>query len=255
LSQIVLLAAQGISTNIVYHALAREFSSLEIIIEASVPRTQFLKRRIKKLGILTVIGQILFIGFVERWLRISSAHRASQILQEFDLNASPIAKNIHYVASANSEETRDLLRQFNPKIVVINGTRILATETLESLAAHFVNMHAGITPAYRGVHGGYWALAEGHPEFVGTTIHFVDKGIDTGKVIRQETIQITNEDSFVTYPFLQLGVGVPALVGAVREILSGEIVLQNPISSLPSKLHSHPTLWQYLLNRIVKKIK
>jgi folate-dependent phosphoribosylglycinamide formyltransferase PurN len=35
------------------------------------------------------------------------------------------------------------------------------------------------------VHGGYWALAENNPQLVGTTVHFVDTGIDTGEVIEQ----------------------------------------------------------------------
>ncbi len=50
-------------------------------------------------------------------------------------------------------------------------------------------MHAGITLRYRGVHGGYWALAEQHPEWVGTTVHLVDPGIDTGGILAQSTFE------------------------------------------------------------------
>ena len=45
--------------------------------------------------------------------------------------------------------------------MVVNGTRILSRRMLESIDAVFLNMHVGITPKYRGVHGGYWALANG----------------------------------------------------------------------------------------------
>ena len=55
-------------------------------------------------------------------------------------------------------------------------------------------MHAGITPQYRGVHGGYWAVVNNDPEHCGVTIHFVDKGIDTGgnqtKCERSELLKI-----------------------------------------------------------------
>ncbi len=255
MSRLVLLATEGVSTNVVYHALEREFTSVEVIIENHVPRYQHLKRRVKKLGILTVIGQILFMLLIERPQRKASARRIEQITKQFSLQIIPLAGKVTRVVSVNSEEARSLLKQLNPDLVIINGTRILAKETLACIAAPIINMHSGITPAYRGVHGGYWALAEGHPELVGTTVHFVDKGIDTGKIIRQVTVQATEADSFVTYPVLQLGVGVPALVESARAILAGTVTLQNPISALPSRLYSHPTLWRYLVNRITRKVK
>ena len=61
---------------------------------------------------------------------------------------------------------------------MVNGTRIISSRVLDSIGCPIINTHAGITPRYRGVHGGYWALAEGHPEEVGTTVHLVDKGIE-----------------------------------------------------------------------------
>ena len=82
-------------------------------------------------------------------------------------------------------------------------------------------MHAGITPAYRGVHGGYWALAEGRTDLVGTTIHLVDEGIDTGGVIEQASFSPTEADTFVTYPYLHTAAGLPPLIEAVRGILRG----------------------------------
>ena len=69
-----------------------------------------------------------------------------------------------------------LLTSLRPVVVVVNGTRIIAARVLESAGCPVVNLHAGITPRYRGVHGGYWALAERHPEWVGTTVHLVDPG-------------------------------------------------------------------------------
>ena len=44
---------------------------------------------------------------------------------------------------------------------MINGTRIISKATLGCVPAVFINTHVGITPTYRGVHGGYWSLVEG----------------------------------------------------------------------------------------------
>ena len=88
-------------------------------------------------------------------------------------------------------------------------------------AVRSINMHAGITPRYRGVHGGYWALAEQHPEWVGTTVHLVDPGIDTGGILAQATFEVTGEDTIATYPDLHLVHGLPLLGAQVDKVMAG----------------------------------
>ena len=58
--RLVILAGKGISTNILYNSLKDEYDIEAIIIERPVSRRQLLGKRIKKLGIGKVIGQILF---------------------------------------------------------------------------------------------------------------------------------------------------------------------------------------------------
>ena len=123
--------------------------------------------------------------------------------------------------SVNDERTVALLTSLRPVLVVVNGTRIIATRVLESAGCPVVNLHAGITPRYRGVHGGYWALAEHHPEWVGTTVHLVDPGIDTGGVLAQSVFDVTGEDSFATYPYLHLVHGLPLLGDQVDKVMAG----------------------------------
>ena len=60
MSGIVLLAGQGEPTHIIYHGLRRDFEIARVILEDPVPRGQFLKRRLKKLGARKVAGQIFF---------------------------------------------------------------------------------------------------------------------------------------------------------------------------------------------------
>jgi methionyl-tRNA formyltransferase len=40
-----------------------------------------------------------------------------------------------------------------------------------SINSKFVNIHVGITPKYRGVHGTYWALVNNDVENSGVTVH------------------------------------------------------------------------------------
>jgi methionyl-tRNA formyltransferase len=46
-----------------------------------------------------------------------------------------------------------------------------------------VNLHGGLSPEYRGADCTFWALHNGEPDKVGCTLHFIDAGIDTGRLI------------------------------------------------------------------------
>ncbi|HYE72542.1 MAG TPA: formyl transferase, partial [Blastocatellia bacterium] len=194
--RIVLLAGPGASTNIVYHALEREFGEITVIIEERLSRQQLIKRRLKKLGVMTVAGQILFMTLAEPWLRKRSRTRIAEIKREYSLDDSPIKTKVINVPSVNSDEARQVLKQLDPQIVIVNGTRIISKETLAATKVTFINTHAGITPTFRGVHGGYWAIAERRPELAGTTVHLIDTGIDTGGILKQRTFDISPADSF-----------------------------------------------------------
>lgn len=250
--RVVLLATEGASTRIVYHALARRFPDVRVVLEEPVSRASLLRRRRERLGTVTVLGQILFMGVAAPLLRRRAVQRAAEIAAAAGLDTSPLPTSAHRVSSVNSAEAREALRSLAPSVVVVNGTRIISRETLRAVAAPFVNMHMGITPLYRGVHGGYWAVAEGRPELAGTTVHLVDEGIDTGTIVAQATFPVGPEDSFATYPYLHLAAGIPLLLEAVDDALRGTLRTRGAPSGLASRLRSHPTLWGYLAGRFLR---
>ncbi|HRH36379.1 MAG TPA: hypothetical protein PKY12_15040, partial [Catalimonadaceae bacterium] len=83
--------------------------------------------------------------------------------------------------------------------------------------------------------------------------HLVDPGIDTGGVLYQQNIKITDLDNFVTYTYLQNVEGLKLMKKAVSDALEGKIKVVE--RNLESKLWYHPTIWQYLANRILKGVK
>ena len=252
--RIVLLCSDGDSTRAVYNALQENFNEVSVIMEESVSRRQMLERRIKKLGVVSVAGQVLFLLVVVPLLRRSSKRRVAEIKNEYQMREG-LPKNIIRVSSVNSEEARERLREIAPRVIVVNGTRIINRQTLNCVNSRFINMHAGITPLYRGVHGAYWALAENKPELVGTTVHFVDEGIDTGKIIEQVHFKVSKPDNFTTYPHLHTGAGIAALIRAVRSALNGEVAQRQENKNLASKLRYHPTIWEYLYRRLLYGVR
>lgn len=252
--RIVILATDGDSTNIVFNKISATFAIEKVFIEEKETKKVFLKRRIKKLGWVNVFGQILFQIFIVKWLSLSSKKRIQEIMQVEDLDDSKIPSSfIRLVQSINEERVIQEIFALNPSVIVVNGTRILSKKFLNTITCPIINTHTGITPKYRGVHGGYWALVNKDLPNCGVTIHLIDKGIDTGNILYQARIKPTNSDNFCTYPILQLGSGVNFLIKAISDALS------NKLHSIPtegeSALWYHPTIWKYMYHRFRYGVK
>jgi folate-dependent phosphoribosylglycinamide formyltransferase PurN len=246
---ILLLGGAGASTRMVYHRLASRFGPFPAIIEQPVSRLTLLRNRARKLGYGSTLSQLVFMTAIRPLLSVAARDRLREIVAENGLNESPIPESqLQRVSSVNAPETVAALRAASPKVVIVNGTRIIARRVLESVSAVFINTHAGITPKYRGAHGGYWALLNDDPARCGVTIHLVDAGIDTGSIVAQSIIAPTRRDSFVTYPYLQLAAALPLLVDAVDKALNDE--LETKIASGDSAVWYHPGAFQYLVGRI-----
>lgn len=52
-----------------------------------------------------------------------------------------------------------------------------------------LNIHGGLLPAYRGALSSVWAVWNGERKF-GSTLHLMDRGVDTGQIIRVESFDV-----------------------------------------------------------------
>lgn len=254
-SGLVVLGVRQDLTWAVCNALSEEFQLDQVIIEEPISRREIVRRRVKKLGVRTVSGQLLFRALAVPVLRRRSAARIARIKKENRLDDTPFSRGpVEFVESANAPRTRELLARLAPRVVVVSGTRILSRETLSSTRARFINTHVGITPLYRGVHGGYWSLVQKQPEQCGVTVHLIDEGIDTGAIVGQARIEPSPEDNFLTYPYLQAAAAMPILKSAVRAALAGNLqTIAAPEGK--SRLWTHPTLMEYLWHRVRSGVK
>lgn len=252
--RIVFLTGPGQLSRIMYNALLPEVEIVRVVLEKKISSSILIKGRLKRLGLPTVGGQLLFIAFNKLILSRTSKSQISRLLDKYELNDNQYPPEIvRNVESINHQEVINILQELEPDAVVVNGTRIISQKVLSSIDVPFVNTHMGITPKYRGVHGGYWALTQHDKENCGVTIHLVDKGIDTGGVLYQDTINAENTDNFSTYPFHQIAKAIPLMKIALRDISQKNIKIKPGIN--PSKLWYHPTLYEYLSYRFIDGVK
>ena len=246
---VVLLAGPDESTNVVANYLEGRVDELVVIVESGPSRVRMARRRAKRVGWVETVGQVLFVAFAQPVLHRASKRRRDEIRRAASVDSQRRDPDFS-VSSVNDERTISLLSALEPSVVVLHGTRVIAAPVLDALACPILNVHAGITPRYRGVHGGYWALAEHHPEWVGTTVHLVDPGIDTGGILAQTTFTVAATDTIATYPDLHLAHGLSLLGAQVEKVTSGDALVPRAEGIAPgSQLRYHPTLWGYLLRR------
>jgi folate-dependent phosphoribosylglycinamide formyltransferase PurN len=254
--KIVILGSQSNSTTLIFNRVNQLYPIEKVLIEQKEDFRLYFSRRIKKLGFSKVVGQFLFMLIIVPILKLMSSKRVKELnlVYKFDYSLIPVSKVIN-VKSVNSNETIEYLKKNQPDVILVAGTRIISKKVLSSVHSRFINIHAGITPFYRGVHGAYWALANNDAENMGVTVHYVDKGIDTGKILIQEQISIIKEDNFYTYPLIQLGVGLANLEKVLFDIVNEQFQIKENEIEAKGMLWYHPTLVQYLSYRIKKGIK
>jgi phosphoribosylglycinamide formyltransferase-1 len=99
-----------------------------------------------------------------------------------------------------SREERDLvmatwLEEHGVDLVVLAGFMQLLTRAfLDRFPGRIVNVHPSLLPHFPGTRAIEEALAAG-VETTGVTVHYVDEGVDTGPVIRQEPVPVEPRDT------------------------------------------------------------
>ena len=72
--------------------------------------------------------------------------------------------------------------------------RICGKTLLDKYEGKIINIHPALLPSFKGAHGILDAYNYGVKVF-GVTVHYVDAGMDSGKIIDQESFHIDEDDS------------------------------------------------------------
>ena len=83
----------------------------------------------------------------------------------------------------------------HPVDVVVSAgfMKILGSQFLDRFGGRTINTHPALLPAFKGAHGVRDALDYG-VKVTGSTVHFVDSGVDTGRIIAQRPVRVLADD-------------------------------------------------------------
>ena len=115
------------------------------------------------------------------------------------------------------------LKLLKPDLIVSAGfMKIIGPQVLQLFAGRIINTHPALLPKFPGAHAVADALAAGE-KFTGSTIHFVDEGVDTGDVIAQEKVEIEVTDNETTLHERIKVIERRLLVDVVTRFVSGKL--------------------------------
>ena len=101
---------------------------------------------------------------------------------------------VKYTTDINSAENIDWIRLFTPDVIFCFGwSRLLKSELLNLAPMGVVGYHPAALPANRGRHPLIWALVLGLGE-TASTFFFMDEGADSGDILSQRPITISEND-------------------------------------------------------------
>ncbi|TMI89238.1 MAG: hypothetical protein E6H08_16840 [Bacteroidetes bacterium] len=137
--KIVLLTRDCDSTTILYNYLNQYFPIDTVVFEKTISKTEQFRRRVKFIGFWGAVGQVIFMLSAFPFLKLISQGKRKKILAQYKLDLTTIpAEKIKRIDKLSSTKGREFLQELKPDLLIVNGTRILSTKTLESVSAPFV---------------------------------------------------------------------------------------------------------------------
>jgi methionyl-tRNA formyltransferase len=103
---------------------------------------------------------------------------------------------VTYVPSVNGPEAVRVLRALAPDLIIQAGAGVLKEQIFAIPPRGTLNLHHGIAPLIRGMNSIYWGLWENQPSWIGSTVHLIDSGLDTGTPLAYCDVALSEGDMF-----------------------------------------------------------
>ena len=126
--------------------------------------------------------------------------RALERAEKAGIDAKVVSPKDYETRAAFNEGLLDTIRSYQPDLIVLAGFLVVIPEAMiEEYENKIINIHPSLIPSFCGT--GYYglkvheaALARG-VKLTGATVHYVDKGTDTGPILLQKAVEVKAGDT------------------------------------------------------------
>lgn len=163
--------------------------------------------RLIKAKFLNTLPQLNFTG---------QHYSVKSVCQEYNMPYS-------HCDNLNSQSFLQHCRELNIELIASVSPSQIFKEDLINLPKHgCINIHTAKLPKYRGLYPTYWAMAHGE-KTLGVSIHYIEKGIDTGKIILQDELEIPSNATLDYMLKTTKLKGAELLLEAINQIDVGKV--------------------------------
>jgi len=177
-----------------------------------------------------VLDSLPWLNFTDRYYSVKAVCKAHN-------------KKFSYADNINSPDFLQHCQGLKINLIAsVSPTQIFKKRLINIPKYGCINIHTAKLPKYRGLYPTYWAMAYGD-KTVGISIHYIEEGIDTGKIILQDDVEIlqhTTLDYMLKATKLK---GVQLLIEAISQIAEGTVQAFYPEGK--GTYFSFPTLESY----------
>jgi hypothetical protein len=162
---------------------------------------------------------------VWRWLRDRRRYTGNPEAKFFFPHGEPRLDHpelVREVPHINHPEVAKMARELDPDLICVFGTSLIRGDLLNQGRLGIINLHGGLSPEYRGADCTFWALYNGEPEKVGCTLHYIDAGIDTGRLIAHICPEVHEDDSELVLFWRAVRDSAEVYAEAIARLAQGE---------------------------------
>lgn len=117
------------------------------------------------------------------------------------------------------QEVVDLLANYDLDYIILAGyMRIISSVLVNAYEGRIINIHPADTQQHQGLNGYEWAFEQGL-KTTKVTVHYVDEGLDTGSIIEQYAVDLSNATTLEEVERLGLAVEHANYSRAIKRVI------------------------------------
>lgn len=238
---IVLLSASRYSaySSSVLHLLLKNNFNVSLVVIKKIYGLKEIKSRlnregfkiIKKIYIKIFLQILSIIGIkskkIDGFTKFFNELRNVKILiKKIKIDKIPFIETQDF----HSSKILELIKSKHPDLIIFTGGGLIRQSLLDLSKMGILNCHMGILPKYRGMDCTSWALINKDYSNIGCTTHLMDKGVDTGPIVKKYFIDFKKKKNYKIEKDIEY-IMANCIIESVKILFQNKIVTQNQILS------------------------
>lgn len=152
--------------------------------------------------------------------------------------AAQVSGGLHVIPTLKDKTTETLFREFMPDLILSVRFSHIFPESYLTIPRHgIINIHPGILPHYGGLFAVFRQMLNGESE-IGCTVHYIDRGIDTGPILAVRKLPVNRERSMLWHLAQLYPLGMEFVLDAIAGLKQNGTLATEPQN--PHERHYYP---------------